>query len=200
VIRFYCSCGKRLKVDDSYAGRPVKCGACGLRIEAPMAGEGEESPDAGTDAAQEAAQDADVQVAEEVAPPPPDNGLDELAKALQEAPPPRPARTAQGARTNGGKQPARDRVAAKPGQLKKNGQGDELVRRPAAHNNNKALFIGLGAAAGLILLVVVLMIMMSSGSGPPPKQEDPPVPVTPYKKPAPEHFPGEFFPQVPSQK
>ena len=40
VIRFQCTCGKRLKVEDSHAGRKVKCGACGAEMVAPTVGEG----------------------------------------------------------------------------------------------------------------------------------------------------------------
>ena len=35
MIRFECTCGKRLKVEDSHAGRTVKCGACGAQMTAP---------------------------------------------------------------------------------------------------------------------------------------------------------------------
>jgi hypothetical protein len=37
VIRFQCTCGKRLKVDDSSAGRKVKCSMCGKELIAPVA-------------------------------------------------------------------------------------------------------------------------------------------------------------------
>ncbi|MBE3071013.1 MAG: hypothetical protein IMZ66_12330, partial [Planctomycetes bacterium] len=37
MIRFYCACGKRLKVDDALAGRPVQCPDCGAAARAPQA-------------------------------------------------------------------------------------------------------------------------------------------------------------------
>lgn len=37
MIRFQCQCGKRLKVDDTHAGRAVRCSACGKELIAPAA-------------------------------------------------------------------------------------------------------------------------------------------------------------------
>jgi hypothetical protein len=81
VIRFNCGCGKRLKVDDAFAGRQVKCGGCGARIQVPLSDNGAASPAGG-----------------------PASGLDELAKALQGA-----AKPAAGAATvRKGGQPAKN--------------------------------------------------------------------------------------------
>jgi hypothetical protein len=35
VIRFQCTCGKRLKVDDQHVGRKVKCGTCAKELIVP---------------------------------------------------------------------------------------------------------------------------------------------------------------------
>jgi len=35
MLRFYCTCGKRLKVEETCAGRVVQCPACGQKLRAP---------------------------------------------------------------------------------------------------------------------------------------------------------------------
>jgi hypothetical protein len=177
VIRFNCECGKRLKVDDSYAGRNVKCGACGARVQAPA---------------------AEIEVAEEVAPPPaPSDGLDALAQALRAGPVKSPRSDVPALRAVQSKKPA-GKMPGKAGAAKPLQPGQKGVR-PAA-NQNKAVYIGLGVAAGLILIVVVIMAATMGGDPPKPvKVEAAPLPPPPppvAKKTNPEHFPGEFFPNV----
>ena len=41
MILFHCGCGKKLKVDDSFAGKHVRCGSCGTRLVVPGVGEGQ---------------------------------------------------------------------------------------------------------------------------------------------------------------
>jgi hypothetical protein len=37
MIRFRCPCGKRLKIQEAYAGRAVQCPHCGMHLEVPQA-------------------------------------------------------------------------------------------------------------------------------------------------------------------
>jgi hypothetical protein len=194
VIRFNCTCGKRLKVDAAYAGRSVKCAACGAKIMAPSA----------------------IETAEVVEGPPADappvDGLDALAQALREAPP-RPTRSDVPAlRTLGGKPQAangtkvRPGAAGRPGQPARNGQpGDPMARgKSPQQNQNKAVFIGIGAAVGLILIVVIIMIVASSGPAQPVKQDKPvvttPPPPVDTKPKYSGRFAGDFFGSVPDEK
>jgi|WetSurMetagenome_2_1015567.scaffolds.fasta_scaffold333103_1 hypothetical protein len=67
MILFQCRCGKKLKVDDSFAGKRVKCGSCGERLVVPGGG------------------NAPAPAAVEQ---PPADGLEGLAQAMKSAPRP----------------------------------------------------------------------------------------------------------------
>lgn len=184
MIRFNCSCGKRLKVDDDLMGRQVKCPNCGGKTVVPQVS------------------DAEVEDAVPVANDPAATGLEALAQALKAKPsaakpirrdvpalramPGRvaPGRTAASAR--GGK-------SAPGGKIGQNGR----FAKPASANNN-ALYIGLGAALGIIVIVVIAAALIGGGcEGNKPKSSAPAVPAyTPPTKPAHEGpWPGEMWPE-----
>jgi hypothetical protein len=185
VIRFNCSCGKRLKVDDSYVGRHVQCPNCGVKTLVPQAS------DAGTEDAAPVAND------------PAAAGLEALAQALKAKPsaakPVRrdvPALRAMPGRVAPGRSatPARGRKPAPGGKIRPNGR----FAKPAGAANNNALYIGLGAALGVIIIVVVAAVLIGGGcEGKSKAPAPPPVPAyTPPTKPAHEGpWPGEMWPE-----
>ena len=145
MIRFYCRCGKRLKVDAAYAGRHVKCGACGAKAVVPSTSEAEAVPAAA-----------------------PADGLDALAQALRAPVPPVAAATPRA----GGKpvrgMPARPALSPGGGPAPRGPAPSarsltDKVRHKEA-GGNKTLFIGFGAALALIIALVILMWVTGSSS------------------------------------
>ena len=196
MIRFHCGCGKRLKVDDAFAGRQVKCGACGAKLIAPAAGEGTESP---TPAA------------------PPANGLDALAQALKAAPKQTagalalqrlqgkkvpaarttPVAAAKGAAIARGKRPANSGPSGR--------NAPPAALPPSTFGKNKVLFVGIGAAVVVVgAIVAIIVVTMGKPATLPPKVEKPIViqkkalaPVVEKKPEVRAHHPGEMFANVP---
>jgi hypothetical protein len=194
VIRFECSCGKRLKVDDAFAGRQVKCGACGAKVIAPAAGEGEENMPPGTAAA---------------------DGLDALAQALKAAPKQTVGSKAV-QRLQGKKAPSARPMSAIPSRGAAGGKGVRpgssrlSVRNapPSGLAKNKVLFVGIGAAV-VVVGAIVAIILVTSGKPATlvPKAEKPiivqkaePVPVVEKKVEVRGHHPGEMFSSVPFEE
>jgi len=186
VIRFNCSCGKRLKVDDDLVGRQVKCPNCGGKTVVPQVS------------------DAEVEEAVPVANDPAAAGLEALAQALKAKPsvakPIRrdvPALRAMPGRVAPGRTASARGGKSAPGV--KIGQNGRFAK-PAATNNN-ALYIGLGAALGVIVIVVIAAALIGGGcEGGKPKAAAPPPPAT--YTPTPQktrdlHPPGDLWPNVP---
>jgi len=184
VIRFNCSCGKRLKVDDDLVGRQVQCPNCGSKTVVPPVSE------------------AEAEEAVPVANDPAAAGLEALAQALKAKPsvakPVRrdvPALRAMPGRAAPGRTAASARggKSAPGGKIGPNGR----FAKPASANNN-ALYIGLGAALGLIVIVVIAAALIGGGcEGGKPKAAAPPAPAytPPPMKTNNQHPPGELFPQ-----
>jgi len=191
VIRFECSCGKRLKVEDRFAGQTVECTDCHRRMRVPQAVA------------------AAIPVAEVVAEP--------EAVATQADDP--LAALAQAAKGNGGakvgtKTPVRPgvvprgtKLGARPGAKAPAGKTSataELLakRRMAAPNNKKAMFIAFGVAAVAIIGLVVFLALPSACPEQPTGNsgktlyviQEPAAKAEPRKHPA-----GEMFPSVAPQ-
>jgi hypothetical protein len=140
MIRFYCDCGKRLKADDAYAGRQVKCGACGARKMVPAASEAEKAPTA------------------------PADGLAALASALRAS----ATSPARAARTAPDKPAARGAAPRAP--MAASGASAQPLRsvtqkvRSREPGGNKTVLIGFGAALAMIVIVVILLVVTSGGT------------------------------------
>jgi len=197
VIRFQCTCGRWLNVDDDLAGRRVACSKCGAQSQAPAAAP-LSAPEALAAAMREATQtpEEDLPTATIVEEPqeaaPPTDGLEALAHAVKSAPAPKlgprgPQPVARGRRPAG---PA----ARSPLQAGRKGA-------PAAQRMSPTLIGVIGGAAAFLLLIVILALF--GGGGEPPKKEtpspNPPPPVVEAPKPKryTGHQPGEMFRQVP---
>lgn len=198
VIRFQCTCGKRLKVVPAHAGRLVECTACGRRIRAPedpaQPLDGPEALAAAVRAFNARGQDAG-EAADE--PTPTDHAAAGLA-ALAGVPHAEP----RGKSARSG--PARDSRRARTSQKTPVRPVDLLAKRhPSVRSNHRPLWIATGIAAGaLVLVFVILAISANLGrSGPPPTPEPQPVVhVPPPETTAPASMPGELFPNVAAQK
>ncbi len=199
MIRFQCTCGKRLKVVPAHAGRLVECTACGRRIRAP---EDPAQPLDGPEALAAAvrafhARGRDPGEADDE-PTPTDHAAARLA-ALAGVPLAEPR----------GKS-ARDSRRARTSQKTPVRPVDLLAKRhPSVRSNHRPLWIATGIVAGaLVLVVVILAISANLGrSGPPPAAPEPqpvvhvqPTPPTPPTPEAPAPQPGELFPNVTAQK
>jgi len=199
VIRFQCTCGKPLKVEDSVAGCTAKCPHCGNQVRVP---EPEPEPMSGPAAlraaireARESAAADDIPTAEVIeglpaarrpaAPASPEaaqaiKGLDALARAAGTAPASRPA-------------PARR--AAKPTRLapKPKGRGRKANKKPApsalpngrpspaGEHSKKAAIIGAVAAVVVLIIAVIAASFIGGGEAEPAKKpptEAPPVTTT----------------------
>jgi DNA-directed RNA polymerase subunit RPC12/RpoP len=195
VIRFNCSCGKRLKVDDDFVGRQVKCPNCGVKTVVPQV------------------PDAEVEEAVPVTNDPAAAGLEALTQALKAKPSvAKPIRrNVPALKAISGRPAAPGRATAPAARNRKQTPGGKIGQngrfaKPASANHN-ALYIGLGAALGAIVIVVVAAILIGGGCEgkskaplpPPPPPPPPPSPsapaYTPPIKPAHEGpWPGEMWP------
>lgn len=205
MIRFECACGKPLKVDNAFAGRPVQCPHCGATTQAPPAElSGPEALAAALRGTGRTTTD-DIPTAEVVAGPPartgrarpipPEavqaiKGLDALAKAGRAAPAAKPVR-------RGATKPARGRAAtAAPGRSAiPNGR-----RPPAAGNTKNAAIIGGVAAVGIIIVAAIIAALVGGGGDGETKKKPAPetavhetVDETPKPKEYKLHQPGELF-------
>ena len=199
MIRFQCTCGRWLNVDDDLAGRRVACSKCGAQSQAPAAAP-LSAPEALAAAMREAAQTAeeDLPTAEVLDEPPeaapPADGLEALAHAVKSAPAPKPAAR--------GPQPvARGRSPRRPGPAARSPLQAGRKGAPAAQRMSPALIGVIGGAAAVLLLIVILALF--GGGGDPPKKETPSPNPSPPAVEAPKptrytgHQPGEMFRQVP---
>lgn len=205
MIRFQCTCGKSLKVDDSFAGRKATCPHCGRQVRVPAdqgtlaagPGEAEPKPLSGPAALQAALRDGqtgtpadEIPTAEVVAGPLPDGappapqaaqaikGLDALAKAAGPAPAKPPTRPPAGPK-------ARGRNATR----KANGPAIPNGRQPpvAAHSKNAAV---IGVAAAVVVLILALIAASFIGGDA----------VEPEKKPADDATPTQTVGERPRPK
>ncbi len=224
MIRFQCTCGKQLKVEDTLAGRAARCPHCGTQVQVPQA---EPEPLSGPVALQAAMRGSQGDAASEEVPtvemvggpsgarrppsPPPRpspqtaqaaqaiKGLDALAKAAGPAPTPpaRPPRRAAKPKGRGRKTPnIPDRAAIPNGRLP-----------PVAGNIRKAAIIGAVAAVVLIIMAVIAASFIGRGDvepGEKPSAETPsaetPSAETAAEQPERRRFklrqPGELFGDV----
>jgi hypothetical protein len=223
VIRFNCSCGKRLKVDYGAAGRTVECPYCGMKVRAPS---GNAAPRSGHDelvtamrSLQEEPPD-DVPVAEVVAEPPAAPPAAPLAAPAPDASPwPQPA-----AEASPGKQAGRTPLdalvkslppkpaatsAGRPAKAPRNGKASagkpaRTGAAPGAKQDNRTIIIAVGASVLLVILLVIVSLFVG-GSSPPKEKPKPPevipsaAPPAPAKRERDPHPPGDLFPQVPVQ-
>jgi hypothetical protein len=182
VIRFECSCGKRLKVEDRFAGQTVECTACGKRMRAPAT-------------STEALPVAEVVEEPEAALEPADDPLAALAQAAKgnggAKTPVRPGAAARGikpaAKAPAGKTSATAELLAK--------------RRLPPPSNKKAIYITIGVAAAA-LLGLILFLALSPNDTPPPSGGDGKihyVVTEPAKTATRPSSPGELFPTVAPQ-
>jgi len=210
VIRFQCTCGKQLKVEDSLAGRAARCPHCGGQVQVPQH---EPAPLSGPAALQAAirgtqgdAASEEIPTAEVVggpgagwrsAPPPAPHaaqaikGLDALAKAAGPAPtaPAGPARRAAKPKGRGRKTPKiPDRAAIPNGRLP-----------PVAASSKKAAVIG--AVAAVVALTIAVIAASFIGGGDVEPGEKPSAETTAAETAAEQpgrrrfklHQPGELF-------
>lgn len=215
MIRFYCSCGKRLKVDDALAGRSVQCTQCGATMQAPGA---EPETVSGPEALVSALRDLngpapdDIPEAEVIDGPPvaakpisrrgrapsPEKaqaleGLDALARAAGPAPVAKVAARRPQAAVRGRKGAASPARPALPGGR----------RPPAAGAHRNAAVIGAVAAVALIIVFAIVAAFVGGGSCSAPAKPEPPPPpaqsVVEVEKPKrfTGHQPGEMFNNVP---
>ncbi len=178
MIRFQCTCGKQLKVEDSVAGRAARCPHCGTHVRVPQA---EPEPLSGPAALQAAIRGSQGDAASEeiptakvvggppaarraASPPSPQTaqaaqaiqGLDALARAAGAAPTPpaKPPRRAAKPKGRGRKTPnIPDRAAIPNGRLP-----------PVAGNSRKAAIIGAVAAVVLIIMAVIAASFIGGGA------------------------------------
>jgi hypothetical protein len=191
VIRFQCTCGKRLKVDPAHAGCVVECTACGRRMRAPAdPREALDGPEALAAAVR--AFHARGQEAAAPEPTPTDHaaaGLAALAGVPQAEARAKAARDVRRARTS-------QRTPLRPTDL--------LARRhPSVRSNHRPLWIATGIAAGALVLAVVILAISANLNRTAPPPEPPPQPVVhvpPPETPAPAPMPGELFPNVAAEK
>jgi len=188
VIRFECSCGKRLKVAAAHAGRVVECTACGKRLRVPEAAAPATGPEALAAAIRQVGSPGGAAPAT-----PADDAASRLA-ALAGAPP-RAAAKASAAAPVARAQTPRTPAAVRPVNLL-------AKRHPSVQSNRQPVFIALGIAAGLFVVLVVVLFVSSRGSqAPAPVAPDPPVHITvgepakPLPPPA-KGGSGEMFPNV----
>lgn len=209
MIRFDCPCGKRLKVDDSYAGHAVECPYCGVRVEAPAAEAPEEPVLSGPDALVQAMRAVTQPVADEipVAEVVADPGADPL-QALAQAAKAGPARAASSTRVTTARPPTRTPLSAtgkKPaGAAAKRGLPTNGKQPPAQPNQKQTILIAVGAAVLLVAIALLVSALVGGGgTTTQPKVEAPPVappaPPTPTKRERELHPPGELFPNVAPQ-
>ena len=219
MIRFNCSCGKRLKVDYGAAGRTVECPYCGLKVRAPSV---ETSSRSGHDelaAAMRSLQEEppdDVPVAEVLAEPPA-----APAPAIRDASPsPQPAAAEALAGKQAGRTPLDALVkslppkpavksADRPAKAPRNGKASagkpaKTVAAPGAKQDNRTIIIAVGASVLLVILLVIVSLFVGGRSAPKEKPKPPEVtpaaaPPAPAKRERDLHPPGDLFPQVPVQ-
>ena len=218
MIRFQCTGGKQLTVEDTFAGRAARCPHCGTQVQVPQA---EPGPPSGPVALQAAIRGSQGDTASEEIPtvevvggpsgarrpPSPQTaqaaqaikGLDALAKAAGPAPTPpaRPPRRAAKPKGRGRKTPnIPDRAAIPNGRLP-----------PVAGNTRKAAIIGAVAAVVLIIMAVIAASFIGGGNVEPDEKPSAETPSaeTPSAETAAEqperrrfklHQPGELFGDV----
>lgn len=204
MIRFFCSCGKRLKVAKSDAGRTLQCPSCGATVQAPgTAPPTVSGHEALVQAMREVVQTPpeEVPVAEVVAEPPPPQQVQALAKLDALARTARPNGTAKSAaRAAGPSLRGRPATGTRPGQAAD-------VTPPAPPDSRKTLIISIGVSVLVAVLFLIVAAFIGGGGG--GSRNEPPEPAvesTPQPKPRPTsrerdlHPPGELFPKAPWQK
>lgn len=211
MIRFECTCGKMLKVDESLAGRLVECPFCKARTYAPA----DEPPPM-------SAPEALVAAMRQVSRPPPDDDIPVAAEVVlppgQVAPDARPAShlealshavRSQPGRSSQTRPPARSRRLAGPARA--TGmvvQGAAAGGRSAGlASQRRPIIIGLVAAVGLIVVFVIIAAYVGGGPAGGSARPDPlPQPAeTSVVAPAQRRFssgpqPGELFRNVPFEE
>lgn len=213
MIRFQCTCGKQLKVEDAFAGRAARCPHCGTQVQVPQAKPGPLSGPAALqalmrgiqgDAASEEVPTAEMAGGPSGARRPPSpqtaqaaqaiKGLDALAKAAGPAPTPpaRPPHRAAKPKGRGRKTPnIPDRAAIPNGRLP-----------PVAGNTRKAATIGAVAAVVLIIMAAIAASFIGGGNVEPGEKASAETPSAETAAEQPErrrfklHQPGELFGDV----
>ncbi len=216
MIRFQCTCGKSLKVDDSFAGRKATCPHCGSQVRVPAdqgtlageasrdstasgagPGEAEPKPLSGPAALQAALRDGqtgapadEIPTAEVVAEPPPGG-----------APPaPQAAQAIKGldalAKAAGPappkpptRPPARPMVRGRNATRKANGPAIPNGRQPpVAANSKNAVVIGVAAAVVVLIIAIIAASFIGGGA------------VEPDRKPADDATPAQTVGERPRPK
>jgi hypothetical protein len=217
VIRFYCPCGKRLKIPESHAGRVVECIECGQHVQAPSLEPVQSGHEVLAAAMREVhaqmqapveVDDPEVPVAEVVnelpGAPPAARALTTFDAAARVAPVARPVGrpVARPAPTARAAQPANGRALpagpARPGQPMMPG------KQPQASIRNLLI---VGVILGAVLLIILGGLLVAFLGDKPREKipESPPVvvpsrPAPPPSRPGREaHPPGELFPNVPAK-
>ncbi len=217
MIRFYCDCGKRLKVRAENAGRTAKCPYCGVRVHVPEetgknvgAAEALAAAVGGTESpATPSAPVAEVAPAKPPRrhPTPPKPKAQVRPRAAQPSPQPaaREDHAAAGlaalARAVGedkAKTPKKtgDPMARVRNQMSaKDGPASLQVlsrRHGAKPNNTKAVMVGVGVA--VVVLGGAIALAFLGGGGKDSSPASPPPPEVRVSRPA--GSPGELFPNV----
>jgi hypothetical protein len=214
VIRFNCTCGKRLKVDYSAAGRTVECPYCGMKVRAPS---GNASPRSGHDelvAAMRSLQEEppdDVPVAEVVAEP---AAALPVAPAPDASPSPQPAAAEALAGKQAGRTPLDALAKSLPPTPAAARNGRAAAGKPARPGAapgrappqlaNMTVWIAVGASVLFLILLVIVSLFVGGPRAPKEKPTPPEVtpaaaPPAPAKRERDLHPPGDLFPQVPVQ-
>ena len=184
MIRFRCSCGKRLKVDVSEIGHTVECPYCASPVVVP---------------------DPDAPPAAKPAGETPVSAPEALAAAMRQLAPtaPRPSRVApvqppKVAAARPSKVAAKKAPPPPPRQPQKPG----LAPNGGPSKATKPVLIAVAGAFVLVTFLVILAFFFGGSDRKPVRQEAPPVfqaSPAPAPEPKPErnlHPPGELFPKV----
>jgi hypothetical protein len=139
MILFHCTCGKKLKVDDSFAGKNVRCGSCGQRITVPGTGQAASAAPASA--------------------PPAADGLEGLAQAMRSSP--RPSMLPN-KRAVAASKPASATAASGQGTL------NRLTNRKAPKESNKAFLVTLVVATVVLVAIVIVAVMIGGTEDPQP--------------------------------
>ena len=218
-MRFYCPCGKRLKIPESHAGRVVQCIECGQHVQAPPL----DPAESGHEALAAAMREVHAQIQTEAEVDDPEVPVAEVVNELPGAPPAAralmtfdaAARAAPVART-AGRPAARAATTARVAQPV-NGRavpagparpGQPLLpgKQPQASIRNLLI---VGVILGAVLLIILGGLLVAALYKTTDREkipESPPV-VVPSKAPAKTpanpgreaHPPGELFPNVPAK-
>ena len=189
MIRFQCTCGKRLKVEAAHAGQLVECTACGRKMRAPAdPSQAVSGPEALAAAVRQFGAGGQADAAEE--PTPADHaaaGLAALAGAANGSAPARPARTA----SSRASRPARGsrKTPVRPTDLLAN-------RHPSVQTNRRPLFIAAGIALSLIVVIFIILAVSANMNRPAPAEPQETVHVPPPVEATHAPPPGELFPNV----